>query len=138
LQSPQSKLDGIGDTARLQLLIGGIVDDAICMIDVDGTVRSWNSGALRLKGYTPDEIIGKSFASFYTPEDRAKGLPQRALSVAAQTGRFSAEGWRVRKDGGRFWASVIVDAIRNEGGELIGQGHTRHHRAATSPPRASQ
>ena len=120
MQSPHSKLDRIDDTARLQLLIDAIVDYAIYMIDVDGTVRSWNSGAQRLKGYTPDEIIGKSFASFYSPEDRAEGLPQRALSIAAQTGRFSAEGWRVRKDGSRFWASVIVDAIRNEGGELIG------------------
>ncbi|RXT42988.1 hybrid sensor histidine kinase/response regulator [Bradyrhizobium betae] len=120
MQSPKSKLDGIGDAARLQLLIDAIIDYAIYMIDVDGTVRSWNSGAQRLKGYSPDEIIGKSFASFYTPEDRAKGLPERALRVATQAGRFSAEGWRVRKDGGRFWASVIVDAIRNEGGELIG------------------
>ena len=73
-----------------------------------------------MKGYSPEEIIGKSFASFYTPEDRAKGLPQRALSVAAEAGRFSADGWRVRKDGSRFWASVIIDAVRNEGGELIG------------------
>src|SRR4029079_3917972 len=88
LQSPQSKLDGIGDTARLQLLVDAIVDYAIYMIDLDGTVRSWNSGAKRLKGFAADEIIGKSFASFYTPEDRAKGLPQRALSVAAQEGRF--------------------------------------------------
>ena len=120
LQSFQSKLDGIGDTARLQLLIDAIVDYAIYMIDLDGTVRSWNSGAQRLKGYSPAEIIGKSFASFYTPEDRAKGLPERALSVAAQSGRFSAEGWRARKDGSRFWASVIIDAIRNESGELIG------------------
>ncbi|PSO17524.1 hybrid sensor histidine kinase/response regulator [Bradyrhizobium sp. MOS002] len=120
LQSPRSKLDGIGDTARLQLLIDAIVDYAIYMIDLDGTVRSWNSGAQRLKGYSPDEIIGKSFASFYTPEDRIKELPQRALSVAAQEGRFNAEGWRVRKDGSRFWASVIIDAVRNDGGELIG------------------
>src|SRR3954471_8882956 len=113
LQTPQSKLDGIDDTARLQLLIDAIVDYAIYMIDIDGTVRSWNSGAQRLKGYTPDEIMGKSFASFYTPDDRTKGLPERALSVAAQAGRFSAEGWRVRKDGSRFWASVIIDAVRN-------------------------
>ncbi|MGY4513356.1 PAS domain S-box protein [Bradyrhizobium sp. USDA 3650] len=120
MQTHQSKLDGIDDTARLQLLIDAIVDYAIYMIDIDGTVRSWNSGAQRLKGYTPDEIIGKSFASFYTPDDRTKGLPERALSVAAQAGRFSAEGWRVRKDGSRFWASVIIDAVRNESGELIG------------------
>src|SRR3954471_4244706 len=90
------------------------------MIDLDGLVRSWNSGAQRLKGYSPDEIIGKSFAPFYTPDDRANGLPERALSVAAREGRFSAEGWRVRKDGSRFWASVIIDAVRNQAGEVIG------------------
>ena len=120
MQTPQSKLDGIDDTRRLQLLVDAIVDYAIYMIDIDGTVRSWNSGASRIKGYTPEEIIGRSFAIFYTPEDRAKELPQRALAVASQTGRFSSEGWRVRKDGSRFWASVIVDAVRDEGGELIG------------------
>lgn len=120
LPSPPSKLDTLDDTRRLQLLIDGIVDYAIYMIDIDGTIRSWNSGAQRLKGYTPEEIIGRPFASFYTPEDRSKGLPERALRIASRDGRFSAEGWRIRKDGSRFWASVIVDAIRGEGGELIG------------------
>ena len=120
MHAPQTKLDGIDDSRRLELLIDAIVDYAIYIIDIDGTVRSWNSGAERLKGYAPGEIIGKSFAEFYTPDDRAKGLPQRALAVASQSGRFSSEGWRVRKDGSRFWASVIVDAIRDEGGELIG------------------
>ena len=104
LNKPQSKLDGVSDARRLQLLIDAIVDYAIYMIDVDGTVRSWNSGAERLKGYSADEIIGKSFSSFYSSEDRAKGLPQTALRIAAETGRFSSEGWRVRKDGSRFWA----------------------------------
>ena len=116
----QSKLDGVSDARRLQLLIDAIVDYAIYMIDVDGTVRSWNSGAERLKGYSADEIIGKSFSSFYSPEDRAKGLPQTALRIAAETGRFSSEGWRVRKDGSRFWAFVVVDAIRDEQGQVIG------------------
>lgn len=120
LPSPSSRLDSLDDTRRLQLLIDAIVDYAIYIIDVDGTVRSWNSGAQRLKGYAPQEIIGKSFSSFYTPEDRTNGLPERALSIASREGRFSAEGWRVRKDGSRFWASVIVDAIRDETGELIG------------------
>ncbi len=96
------------------------MDYAIYMIDVDGTVRSWNSGAERLKGYSADEIIGKSFSSFYSPEDRAKGLPETALRIAAKTGRFSSEGWRVRKDGSRFWALVVVDAIRDEQGQVIG------------------
>ena len=120
LNKPQSKLDGVADARRLQLLIDAIVDYAIYMIDVDGTVRSWNSGAERLKGYSADEIIGKSFSSFYSPEDRAKGLPQTALRIAAETGRFSSEGWRVRKDGSRFWALVVVDAIRDEQGQVIG------------------
>ena len=120
LNNPQSRLEGIHDTRRLQLLIDAIVDYAIYMIDVDGTVRSWNSGAERLKGYSADEIIGKSFSSFYSPEDRAKGLPQTALRIAAETGRFSSEGWRVRKDGSRFWAFVVVDAIRDEQGQVIG------------------
>ena len=120
LDKPQSKLDGVADARRLQLLIDAIVDYAIYMIDVDGTVRSWNSGAERLKGYSADEIIGKPFSLFYSPEDRAKGLPQTALRIAAETGRFSSEGWRVRKDGSRFWALVVVDAIRDEQGQVIG------------------
>ncbi|SED16009.1 PAS domain S-box-containing protein [Bradyrhizobium erythrophlei] len=120
LDKPQSKLDGVADARRLQLLIDAIVDYAIYMIDVDGTVRSWNTGAERLKGYSADEIIGKSFSSFYSPEDRAKRLPQTALRIAAETGRFSSEGWRVRKDGSRFWALVVVDAIRDEQGQVVG------------------
>jgi PAS domain S-box-containing protein len=120
LNKPQSKLDAAADARRLQLLINAIVDYAIYMIDVDGTVCSWNSGAERLKGYSADEIIGKPFSSFYSPEDRAKGLPQTALRIAAETGRFSSEGWRVRKDGSRFWAFVVVDAIRDEQGHVIG------------------
>ena len=113
-------LSKIGDTRRLQLLINAIVDYAIYMIDVDGTVRSWNSGAEKLKGYSADEIIGKPFSLFYMPEDRANGLPQTALKIAAEAGRFSSEGWRIRKDGSRFWALVVIDAIRDEEGQLIG------------------
>jgi PAS domain S-box-containing protein len=120
LNKPQSKLDAIADARRLQLLIDAIVDYAIYMIDLDGTVLSWNSGAERLKGYSADEIIGKSFSSFYSSEDRAKGLPQTALRIAAETGRFSSEGWRVRKGGSRFWALVVVDAIHDEQGQVIG------------------
>jgi PAS domain S-box-containing protein len=120
LNTNQTKLDGIGDARGLQLLLDAIVDYAIYVIDLVGTVRSWNSGAERLKGYSADEIIGKPFSSFYTPEDRAKGLPQTALKVAGETGRFNSEGWRVRKDGSRFWALVVIDAIRNEQDQLIG------------------
>lgn len=120
LNNAPPDLDEIGDARRLQQLIDAIVDYAIYMIDVDGTVRTWNSGAERAKGYSADEIIGKPFSSFYTPEDCARGLPQTALKIAAETGRFSSEGWRVRKDGSRFWASVVVDAIRDEQDQLIG------------------
>src|ERR1700744_2837120 len=120
LKKLQSNLDGVADVRRLQLLIDAIVDYAIFMIDIDGTVRSWNSGAERLKGYSASEIIGKSFSSFYLPEDRERGLPKVALKTAAETGRFSSEGWRLRKDGSRFWALVVIDAVRDEQGELIG------------------
>ena len=104
----------------LDLMINAIVDYAIFMLDADGVVRSWNKGAERLKGYVADEIIGKSFSTFYTPEDREKDLPKKALATAAATGRFASEGWRVRKDGSRFWALVVLDAIRAEDGGLIG------------------
>ena len=115
-----SKLAAVSDARRLQLLIDAIVDYAIFLMDTDGLIISWNSGAARLKGYTAEEITGRSFAAFYTPEDRASGLPQKALATARDTGRFSAEGWRVRKDGSRFWALVVIDAVRDESGELIG------------------
>jgi PAS domain S-box-containing protein len=105
---------------QLQLLIDAVIDYAIYMIGLDGRVLSWNTGAVRLKGYEPREIIGQSFSRFYTPEDQAVGLPQRALAVAKKEGRFLAEGWRVRKDGTRFWASVVIDAIKDESGEVIG------------------
>lgn len=104
----------------LQLLIDAVVDYAIYMIGLDGRIRSWNSGAAKLKGYTPQEIIGQPFSRFYTPEDQAAGIPQIALATAKSEGRFHAEGWRVRKDGTRFWAMVVVDAVKDAGGEVIG------------------
>ncbi len=103
------------------LLIRSVVDYAIFMLDPEGRVVSWNPGARRIKGYAPEEIIGQHFSSFYTEEDREAGVPQRALRAAAETGRFAAEGWRVRQDGTRFWAMVVIDAIRDEGsGALLG------------------
>lgn len=105
---------------RSRLLIDAVVDYAIYMIDVDGTVLTWNTGGVRLKGYAAHEIIGKHFSTFYTPEDRAAGLPERAIATAGKEGRYQAEGWRVRKSGARFWAMVVIDAIRNESGELTG------------------
>jgi PAS domain S-box-containing protein len=108
------------DAWRLQLLIDSVVDYAIYMIDLNGSVVSWNAGAARLKGYTAEQIIGQPFAKFFTPEDQAKELPREALAVAAKTGRFESEGWRVRADGSRFWALAVIDAVRDHEGELIG------------------
>src|SRR6185437_692118 len=85
-----------------------------------GTVTSWNSGAERIKGYKAEEIIGRHFSEFYTPDDRISGLPNRALSIAAATGRFEAEAWRVRKNGSLFWANVVIDAIHDDAGSLVG------------------
>ncbi|HXC26411.1 MAG TPA: PAS domain S-box protein [Stellaceae bacterium] len=102
------------------LLVDAVIDYAIYMLDPDGIVSSWNSGAQRIKGYRANEIIGRHFSQFYTPEDQAAGVPQRALSQAAGGTPFQAEGWRLRKDGSRFWASVTLSAIRDGTGELIG------------------
>lgn len=101
-------------------LVSGVVDYAIYMLDVEGYIISWNAGAERIKGYSKGEAIGKHFSMFYTPEDREKGTPQHALTVAATLGKYEAEAWRVRKDGNRFWASVVIDAIYNESGTHVG------------------
>ena len=103
-----------------RLLVQGVTDYAIFMLDPKGRVSNWNAGAQRIKGYKPEEIVGKHFNSFYTDEERQLGLPGRALETARETGRYEAEGWRVRKDGSRFWASVVLDAIRDDDGKLIG------------------
>ena len=108
------------DAWRLQLLIDSVIDYAIYMIDLDGRVASWNSGAARLKGYSAKEIIGQPFTKFFTPEDQAREFPQHALAVAARTGRFESEGWRVRADGSRFWALAVMNAMRDHDGKLIG------------------
>ena len=105
---------------RFRILIQGVTDYAIYMLDPEGLVTNWNAGAERIKGYSPDEIIGQHFSRFYTPEDFDSGVPGQALETARQTGRYEAEGWRVRKDGSRFWASAIIDAIYDEHGKLIG------------------
>jgi PAS domain S-box-containing protein len=98
-----------------ELLVQSIVDYAIFVLDLEGRVASWNPGAERIKGYAANEIIGQHFSRFYTQEDRAACIPQHALRTAAESGRFAAEGWRVRKDGSRFWAAVVIDAIRQDG-----------------------
>ena len=110
--------DGANDS-RYRLLVESITDYAVYMLDATGRVTSWNPGAERFKGYAASEILGSHFSQFYTPEDRAAGRPERALRNASEAGRFEAEGWRVRKDGTRFWAHVIIDPIRRKG-ELIG------------------
>jgi PAS domain S-box-containing protein len=113
-------LSELGSDERFRLLVQSITDYAIFMLDPDGTVVSWNAGAQRFKGYAADEIIGQSFARFYPEADRAAGLPERALRIAAKEGRFESEGWRLRQDGTRFWAHVVLDPIQAEDGTLIG------------------
>jgi PAS domain S-box-containing protein len=105
---------------RFRLLVDGVLDYALYMLDPSGVITNWNAGAQRLKGYTAEEIVGQHFSRFYTREDRAAGLPLRVLEAAAREGRYEAEGWRIRKDGSRFWASVVVDAIRDDRGDLVG------------------
>jgi PAS domain S-box-containing protein len=105
---------------QFRLLVEGVTDYALYMLDPNGIVTSWNKGAQRIKGYSSEEIIGHHFSRFYTELERSAGVPARALHTAGQEGRFEAEGWRVRKDGTRFWASVVIDAIRDETGVLIG------------------
>jgi len=105
---------------RFRLLVQGVTDYAIYFLSPDGNITSWNAGAERIKGYAPAEIIGRHFSQFYTPEDRRTGEPQKALAAAKRDGRFEKEGLRVRKDGTRFFAHVIIDIVRNEAGEHIG------------------
>lgn len=105
---------------RFRLLIDAVVDYAIYMIDPDGIINSWNSGAKRFKGYEEAEILGQHFSRFYTEEDRKAGLPQRALDTAIREGRFEGEGWRVRKDGTLFWSHVVIDPILDPSGKLLG------------------
>jgi PAS domain S-box-containing protein len=118
LQEPP--LSPSDEAERLRLFISRISDYAIYMLSPEGVVASWNAGAQRFKGYTAQEIIGQHFSRFYTEEDRAAGVPQNALRKARETGKFEAEGWRVRKDGTRFWAHVFIDPICDEAGQLVG------------------
>lgn len=102
----------------LQLLVDSIKDYAIILLDTDGNVLTWNSAAERLKGWKAEEIIGQNFARFYPVEDVEKGKTKMELKVASEEGRFEDEGWRVRKDGSRFWANVVITALRDKNGEL--------------------
>jgi PAS domain S-box-containing protein len=105
---------------KFHYLVDAVVDYAIFMLDPEGKVATWNPGAERAEGYTAEEIIGKHFGVFYTPPDRAAGTPERILETVRRAGRFEEEGWRVRKDGTRFWASVVVTALRDARGNLLG------------------
>ena len=112
--------NGTRSDISFELLVQSIVDYAIYMLDVDGHVTSWNAGAERIKGFQTDEVVGKHFSAFYTEEDRKAGLPQKVLETARRKGKFAGEGWRIRKDGSRFWASVVIDAIKDDDGKLVG------------------
>ncbi|WP_213603053.1 two-component system sensor histidine kinase NtrB [Pseudoxanthomonas japonensis] len=107
------------EVRQFRLLLNGVTDYAIYMLDTAGTIKTWNQGGQRIKGYSQGEVVGSHFSRFYTPEDVAAGAPQRSLEVARNEGRFASEGWRVRKDGSRFYASVVIDPILSDG-ELIG------------------
>src|ERR1700761_4761459 len=104
---------------QLALLIDTVADYAIFLLDAEGRIRSWNTGARRIKGWTADEIIGEPFSRFYTPEDLARDHPAHELEIARATGRYEEEGWRVRKDGSRFWANILITALW-ENDELVG------------------
>lgn len=114
----------VGSDRRFQLLIDAVADYAIYLLDPEGRINSWNSGAARIKGYSAAEVIGTNFARFYTPEDQAAGRTAQALRIAREQGRFEDEGWRIRKDGTRFWATTVVEPIRDEAGTLVGFAKT--------------
>ena len=105
---------------RFRLLVEGVKDYAIFLMDPTGTIVTWNAGAERIKGYKAEEIIGKSFKQFYLPEDIARRHPDQELEIAVRTGRYEEEGWRVRKDGSTFWANVLITSLHNESGEHLG------------------
>jgi PAS domain S-box-containing protein len=113
-------LASLTEEGRYRLLIEAVTDYAIYLLDPSGVVATWNPGARRFKGYAANEIIGQHFSRFYTEDDKKIGLPARALETAKLEGKFEAEGWRVRKDGSRFWAYVVIDPIRDHSGQVIG------------------
>ncbi len=115
-----SDLLSLSEEQRMRLLVRSVTDYAIYLLDPNGMVATWNPGAERFKGYRAEEIIGQHFSRFFTPEDVSSDLPGRALRAAAREGRFEAEGWRLRKDGSRFWVHAIIDPIRDDDGKLIG------------------
>jgi PAS domain S-box-containing protein len=121
-QTLQSEIDWRHREERFRLFVEGVQDYAIFMLDPEGHVSTWNTGARRIKGYLASEIVGRHFSCFYPEGDVRDGKPQRLLELAAKDGHSEDEGWRVRKDGSKFWANVIISAIRDEAGNLIGFG----------------
>ncbi|WP_255448554.1 PAS domain-containing sensor histidine kinase [Telmatospirillum sp. J64-1] len=113
-------MESLSGERWFEMLIKNVSDYAIYMLDTQGIVRSWNPGAERFKGYSATEIVGQHFSRFYTEQDRAAGIPARGLAIAAAEGKFETEGWRVRKDGTLFWASIVIDPIRDDQGRLVG------------------
>ena len=128
------KLHQTRETFRL--LVNGVTDYAIFMLDPNGCVTTWHTGAQRLKGYSEDEILHRHFSVFYTPEDRDAGLPARVLETAKREGRYAGEGWRVRKDGSRFWANVVVQPLYDNTGQLV--GYAKVNRDVTERRQAEQ
>jgi PAS domain S-box-containing protein len=116
----RSALALVESERQFRMLVLGVTDYAIYMLDPEGYVTNWNLGGEGIKGYSADEVIGRHFGIFYAPEDRAAGQPEQALAIAAREGRYENESWRVRKDGTRFWASIVVDRILDRSGKLIG------------------
>src|SRR5688572_457388 len=113
---PMTKTSGFNldiEEQRFQLLVNSVTDYALYLLDEQGHVISWNPGARRFKGYEAEEIIGQHFSRFLTDEDREAGFAEIALRTAAAEGRFEAEGWRVRKDGTRFWANAVIDPVKD-------------------------
>ena len=120
MQTSDRYLASQTEDGRYRLLVEAVTDYAIFMLDPAGIVASWNAGARRLKGYEADQIIGRHFSQFYPEADRHAGKPALALAMAAREGQFEAEGWRIRRDGSRFWAHVVIDPIFDDGGRLAG------------------
>ena len=124
MSAPDSRLSRITPNTRdndvFRLLVDSVKDYAIFVLSPDGNVLTWNQGAQALKGYSREEIIGQHFSKFYLPEAVQSGWPTRELTMAEKEGRFADEGWRVRKDGSAFWASVMITALRDSRGRLSG------------------
>src|SRR5690606_35218789 len=119
-QAAQSVRQLTETNKRFHLMVNSVKDYGIFMMDPTGHIMSWNIGAETIKGYKAEEIIGQHFSRFYPPEDIAAHKPEFELATASETGRFEDEGWRLRKDGSRFWANVILTAVRDEAGNLHG------------------